>query len=265
MFAQAFRSHKLCALNVALQPITRFLDLIKANNIRHVVCLSLHCNRWRNAALVIGQHHSRPDIGVIKHCLRALSFTGSIKVGKLIAAKCVATVKCLVMELGGHAPLIILDDSNLDHAVEIGPMMHSRAVDKIEQHVSDTEKRGSRIEVGGKLFDSDTLFFELTLLTNVSDDAAIMHEETFGPVAAISVFDNEDEVIVRANCEWGGRLSMEWSSSTAQKLPARQCRLVAGNNPALAVKARIKASKPSPNSNIPALIPRRENAARAFT
>ena len=133
--------------------------------------------------------------------VRALSFTGSTEIGKLIASKCAATVKRLVMELGGHAPLIVFNDADVDRAVdvamaakfatsgqdclaanrifvqrdilpaftsafaariaalkvgngldadvEIGPMMHSRAVGKIEEQVRDAEKRGARIEVGG--------------------------------------------------------------------------------------------------------------------
>lgn len=202
--------------------------------------------------------------------VRALSFTGSTEVGKLIAAKCAATVKRLVMELGGHAPLIIFNDADiaravdvamaakfatsgqdclaanrifvqrdilpaftkafaerirnlktgngLDADVEIGPMMHSRAVDKIEQHVHDAEKRGARIEVGGNRIGSDTLFFAPTLLSNVSDDAAIMHEETFGPVAAISVFDDENDVIARANATQYGLVAYVVTSNGARQL-----------------------------------------------
>ena len=51
--------------------------------------------------------------------VRALSFTGSTPVGRLIAEKCAATMKRLVMELGGHAPLIVFADADLDKAVEI--------------------------------------------------------------------------------------------------------------------------------------------------
>lgn len=77
--------------------------------------------------------------------------------------------------------------NGLDADVEIGPMMHSRAVDKIEAHVRDAVKRGAKIEIGGNRIEKQSLFFEPTLLTKVPDDAAIMHEETFGPVAAMSV------------------------------------------------------------------------------
>ena len=51
--------------------------------------------------------------------LRAMSFTGSTGIGRLIAAQCAPTMKRLVMELGGHAPLIIFADADLDRAVDI--------------------------------------------------------------------------------------------------------------------------------------------------
>jgi aspartate-semialdehyde dehydrogenase len=51
--------------------------------------------------------------------VRALSFTGSTPVGRLIAARCAPTMKRLVMELGGHAPLMVFADADLDCAVDI--------------------------------------------------------------------------------------------------------------------------------------------------
>lgn len=51
--------------------------------------------------------------------VRAMSFTGSSEIGRLIAARCAPTMKRLVMELGGHAPLIIFDDAKLGRAVDI--------------------------------------------------------------------------------------------------------------------------------------------------
>jgi len=50
--------------------------------------------------------------------VRALSFTGSTEIGRLLYSRSAATVKRLVMELGGHAPFIVFDDADLDHAVE---------------------------------------------------------------------------------------------------------------------------------------------------
>ena len=51
--------------------------------------------------------------------LRAMSFTGSTEVGRLIATQCAPTMKRLVMELGGHAPLIVFGDADIDRAVQI--------------------------------------------------------------------------------------------------------------------------------------------------
>jgi aspartate-semialdehyde dehydrogenase len=183
--------------------------------------------------------------------IRAISFTGSTGIGKLIAGQCAPTMKRLVMELGGHAPLIIFDDADIAQAVkiaidakfatsgqdclaanrifvhraiaaqfeaafaerirqlkvgdglstgaEIGPLMHERAIAKIEEQVEDALKRGARLVTGGKRHKAGKLFFEPTLLANVPADALIMREETFGPVAGITVFDTEEEVVARAN------------------------------------------------------------------
>lgn len=51
--------------------------------------------------------------------VRVVSFTGSTEIGRKIAARCAGTMKRLIMELGGHAPLLVFDDANLDKAVEI--------------------------------------------------------------------------------------------------------------------------------------------------
>ncbi|MEF3049178.1 NAD-dependent succinate-semialdehyde dehydrogenase [Pseudotabrizicola sp. L79] len=65
-----------------------------------------------DAATIVGRMCADPR-------LRALSFTGSTEVGRLIAGQCAPTIKHLVMELGGHAPLIVFDDADIDRAVQI--------------------------------------------------------------------------------------------------------------------------------------------------
>ncbi|RYD30421.1 MAG: aldehyde dehydrogenase family protein, partial [Verrucomicrobiaceae bacterium] len=65
-------------------------------------------------------------------------------------------------------------------------VMASRAVEKAREHVADAVKRGATLVTGGNRHPAGTLFFEPTLLTDVPDDALIMHEETFGPVAAVA-------------------------------------------------------------------------------
>ena len=183
--------------------------------------------------------------------VRAMSFTGSTEIGRLIAAQCAPTMKRLVMELGGHAPLIVFDDADIDRAadiaiaakfatsgqdclaanrifvqrpvldafnkafakrvsalklgpglidgVEIGPLMHERAVTKVEAQVKDALDKGAKLLIGGKRHEAGSLFFEPTLLTDVPADAVIMREETFGPVAAVTTFDTEEEAVARAN------------------------------------------------------------------
>ncbi|WP_141322152.1 aldehyde dehydrogenase family protein, partial [Sinorhizobium fredii] len=129
--------------------------------------------------------------------VRAMSFTGSTEIGRLIASRCAPTMKRLVMELGGHAPLVVFADANvekaadiaiaakfatsgqdclaanriyverpilkafqetfaariarlkvgagLEAATDIGPLMHERAVAKVEEQVADALKRGARL------------------------------------------------------------------------------------------------------------------------
>ena len=183
--------------------------------------------------------------------VRAMSFTGSTEVGRLIARQCAPTMKRLVMELGGHAPLIVFDDADLDRAVtiamdakfatsgqdclaanriyvqrgihdafckayaegiealkvgnglddgsDIGPLMHERGVAKVEEQVADALSRGARLLAGGQRGKAGPLFYQPTLLADVPGDALIMREETFGPVAAVTPFDSEAEVVARAN------------------------------------------------------------------
>ncbi len=197
-----------------------------------------------DAATIVGAFCDDPRV-------RALSFTGSTGIGKLIAGQCASSMKRLVMELGGHAPLIVFDDADLERAVDIainakfatsgqdclaanrifvhrpimdafvaafgkriaalkvgggladavdiGPLMHERAVAKVEEHVADALRHGARLVTGGRRHPAGPLFFEPTLLADPSPDALIMHEETFGPVAAVTPFDSEDEVVTRAN------------------------------------------------------------------
>ncbi|MCC5986268.1 MAG: NAD-dependent succinate-semialdehyde dehydrogenase [Pararhodobacter sp.] len=187
--------------------------------------------------------------------VRALSFTGSTEIGRLLYRQGADTVKRLVLELGGHAPFIVFDDADLDQAVDeavkakfatsgqdclaanrfyiqrghydafcekfaarvaalrlgpgmedpdIGPLMNEAALAKQEAHVADAMALGARCLTGGGRAALGPLFYKPTLLVDVPDTAAIMREETFGPVAAVTPFEHEEEVIARANAtEYG--------------------------------------------------------------
>jgi len=187
--------------------------------------------------------------------VRALSFTGSTEIGRLLYRQCAQTVKTLVLELGGHAPFIVFDDCDVDQVVkeaiaakfatsgqdclganrfyvhenvydifcekfaaataeltvgagiedlDLGPLMNENALNKQMDHVSDAVAQGARVLVGGKQHQLGGLFFEPTVLADVPDVAKIMHEETFGPVAALQSFSDEQIVTKKANAtEYG--------------------------------------------------------------
>lgn len=181
--------------------------------------------------------------------VRKLTFTGSTEVGKLLMRGAAETVKKLSLELGGHAPAIVMEDCDIDKAVEgviaakyrnagqtcvcanriyvhesivdafsakfiervkqlqvgdgkqegvhIGPLIDEAAVKKVQSHVDDAQEKGAIVAVGGSR--KEGLFFEPTVLLNVTDDMICMQEETFGPVTPITTFTSEEEVLKRAN------------------------------------------------------------------
>ncbi|KAK7743517.1 succinate semialdehyde dehydrogenase NADP+ linked [Cytospora paraplurivora] len=81
-----------------------------------------------------------------------------------------------------------------------GPLIHDRAIDKVDGHVRDAEKKGGKIIVGGqKLPDVGSNFYQPTVITGLTQEMAIATEETFGPVAGLFPFDTEEEVVRIAN------------------------------------------------------------------
>src|SRR5690349_15021236 len=83
--------------------------------------------------------------------------------------------------------------------VVIGPLIDEQGVKKAEQHVADAVSKGAKIILGGKRHERGGLFFQPTVMTNVTPDMIVSFEETFGPVAPLIRFKTEDEVIRLAN------------------------------------------------------------------
>ncbi|NBQ39749.1 MAG: NAD-dependent succinate-semialdehyde dehydrogenase [Alphaproteobacteria bacterium] len=183
--------------------------------------------------------------------VRALSFTGSTAVGKLLMAQCASTVKKVGLELGGNAPFIVFDDADLDAAVQgamaskyrnagqtcvcanrllvqdgvydafanklaetvkklsvgdgfgegvtTGPLINTKAIKKVEEHVADAIAKGGKVLVGGKRHALGGSFYEPTIIRDVTPDMQVAREETFGPVAPIFRFKTEEEAIAMAN------------------------------------------------------------------
>lgn len=89
--------------------------------------------------------------------------------------------------------------AGVDSATECGPMITHRAVEKLDRLVADAVSRGARVLCGGVVPEGSGFFYPPTVLSDVPADAEMAHEEIFGPVAPLSRFDSEDEVIAKAN------------------------------------------------------------------
>ncbi len=94
--------------------------------------------------------------------------------------------------------------NGVEQGVDIGPLINQAAVEKVEQLVADAVARGARVVTGGKRTAPEAAFYLPTLLVDVPSDAALCHEEIFGPVVALIRFDKEQEAIAWANAsEYG--------------------------------------------------------------
>jgi succinate-semialdehyde dehydrogenase / glutarate-semialdehyde dehydrogenase len=95
--------------------------------------------------------------------------------------------------------------NGMEEGVQIGPLIDESAVDKVEEHVQDAVSKGAKIAAGGHRIIREGAggrqvhFYEPTILTGVTDEMKIQQEETFGPVAPIQPFQQEEEAIEKAN------------------------------------------------------------------
>ncbi|WP_337024182.1 MULTISPECIES: NAD-dependent succinate-semialdehyde dehydrogenase [unclassified Pantoea] len=80
-----------------------------------------------------------------------------------------------------------------------GPLIHQRAMEKVEAHVQDALQHGARLVCGGERHALGGSFYQPTVLAEANEQMRLAHEETFGPVAACFRFSTEQEVIERAN------------------------------------------------------------------
>jgi succinate-semialdehyde dehydrogenase/glutarate-semialdehyde dehydrogenase len=83
--------------------------------------------------------------------------------------------------------------------VTIGPLIDDKAVQKVEEHISDALEHGATVTLGGKRHKLGGRFFEPTILVDVPCGTKVMREETFGPVAPLTRFSSEQEVIAMSN------------------------------------------------------------------
>jgi succinate-semialdehyde dehydrogenase/glutarate-semialdehyde dehydrogenase len=86
-----------------------------------------------------------------------------------------------------------------DPATNVGPLIDEQALDKVSRHVADALDHGAKLLLGGEPHERGGTFFSPTVLDDVSLDAAMSCEETFGPVAGLRRFTDEGEAIKIAN------------------------------------------------------------------
>jgi acyl-CoA reductase-like NAD-dependent aldehyde dehydrogenase len=132
--------------------------------------------------------------------VKKISFTGSIPVGK---------------HLAGLAAKGIKMGDGMEKGITMGPLANPRRLDAMESFVNDAKQRGGKIAAGGSRHGNQGFFFQPTVITDVPDDAKIMTEEPFGPVAPIVPFKTFDEVVERANSLPFGLAAYAFTSSGA--------------------------------------------------
>jgi succinate-semialdehyde dehydrogenase/glutarate-semialdehyde dehydrogenase len=99
------------------------------------------------------------------------------------------TAKMSVMKMG----------NGLDDGVALGPLVNAETRDKVKTLVDDAVGKGAKILTGGKAPNGQGFFYPATVLTDVPDDAKMLREEIFGPVAPLQKFKSDDEAVHKAN------------------------------------------------------------------
>src|SRR6202035_2039651 len=87
----------------------------------------------------------------------------------------------------------------LEKGITMGPMANARRIEAMEGFVNDAKSRGGKIQTGAKRHGNQGFFYEPTVITDIPDNAKVMKNEPFGPLAPVVTFKTFDEVVERAN------------------------------------------------------------------
>jgi succinate-semialdehyde dehydrogenase/glutarate-semialdehyde dehydrogenase len=106
----------------------------------------------------------------------------------------------------------------LEESSQMGPLINQRRLDAVEKIVADSVARGGRVETGGRRSPAHNkgFFYEPTVITGLADDAPALAAENFGPIAAITPFETDDEVFARANSGELGLSAYVFTGSAAR-------------------------------------------------
>ena len=94
--------------------------------------------------------------------------------------------------------LLKVSDGRTEGA-QIGPLITKKALEKVQDHVSDAIEKGAKVITGGDIDKAGLQFYQPTVIRDINNKMKIYYEETFGPVAPLVKFTNEEEVIKMAN------------------------------------------------------------------
>jgi succinate-semialdehyde dehydrogenase/glutarate-semialdehyde dehydrogenase len=122
-------------------------------------------------------------------------------------------VRSLAQQMGALAV-----GAGTDPHTQCGPLIDDAAVRKVDQLVRDAQQGGATLTLGGHVPDRAGYFYSPTVIAGVSADAAIVHNEIFGPVAAVMPFDNEEDVVRQANQTKYGLSAYVFTQDTGRAL-----------------------------------------------
>ena len=105
-----------------------------------------------------------------------------------------------------------------DPSVDVGPLVNAVTRDKVAAFVADAVAKGAKIECGGVMPEGTGYFYPPTVMSNVSEDADCVHDEIFGPVAALQTFTDQEDVIRRANDSEYGLVAYVFSEDMKRAL-----------------------------------------------
>lgn len=202
---------------------------------------------------------------------QSVAFIGSTATGRIVSSA--AAGKATVIEMGGNGPVVVMDDADLDAAVEatvaacflcagqsctagerilvhravrdafveklarrvagqvllgdpfdrattMGPVNNEGIAAKMDEHVADAVERGADVVAGGVRASGfpTNLYYQPTVLTDVTADSLAATEETFGPIAPVVTIDSLEEAIELTNASPYGLLAAIWTRDLAAGL-----------------------------------------------